>query len=349
MEVSDPHRSSMEEIASGPALWLWDYLRRSGARGFFLPLSGGSDSAAVASIVASMAKLIFLSIKDGNAETLATLRKIVKNKDFMPEEFQDIVNQIFVTSYLGTKNSSKETLDRANRIAEGIGATHFQVGIDEACDSIIGIFSKATGKTPQFTANGGTYGEDLALQNIQARIRMVVSYLMAQLVPWAKDSSGSAGYLLVLGTSNVAEGLRGYLTKYDCSAADVNPIGGICKGDIFSFLNYFAKENNLPVLAEVVQAKPTAELRPGEGQVDEDEMGMTYSELDEYGKMRLISKAGPLSMFENLMIKWSTRKSTETNESLTPREIAAKVKRFFKYYSINRHKMTVLTPSYHAE
>ena len=52
----------MEEIGFGPALWLWDYLRRSGARGFFLPLSGGSDSAAVASIVASMSKHVFISI-----------------------------------------------------------------------------------------------------------------------------------------------------------------------------------------------------------------------------------------------------------------------------------------------
>ena len=30
-----------EEIALGPACWLWDYLRRSGCSGFFLPLSGG--------------------------------------------------------------------------------------------------------------------------------------------------------------------------------------------------------------------------------------------------------------------------------------------------------------------
>ena len=52
----------MEEIASAPALWMWDYLRRSGARGLFLPLSGGADSAAVAAIVASMARLILASI-----------------------------------------------------------------------------------------------------------------------------------------------------------------------------------------------------------------------------------------------------------------------------------------------
>ena len=35
------YHSPEEEIALGPACWLWDYLRRSGASGFFLPLSGG--------------------------------------------------------------------------------------------------------------------------------------------------------------------------------------------------------------------------------------------------------------------------------------------------------------------
>ena len=34
--------SPEEEIALGPACWLWDYLRRSGCSGFFLPLSGGT-------------------------------------------------------------------------------------------------------------------------------------------------------------------------------------------------------------------------------------------------------------------------------------------------------------------
>lgn len=47
-----------EEIAMGPPLWLWDYLRRSGARGFFLPLSGGADSASVAGMIGSMSKMV---------------------------------------------------------------------------------------------------------------------------------------------------------------------------------------------------------------------------------------------------------------------------------------------------
>ena len=62
----DPLSGAMEEIAHGPALWMWDYLRRSGGRGFFIPLSGGADSANCAALVSSMAKLILESIQNGN-------------------------------------------------------------------------------------------------------------------------------------------------------------------------------------------------------------------------------------------------------------------------------------------
>eukprot|EP00955_Chlamydomonas_euryale_P055789 356218-Chlamydomonas_euryale.AAC.2 len=55
---------------------------------------------------------------------------------------------------------------------------------------------------------------------------MVVAFLLAQLTPWAR---GRSGFLLVLGSANVDECLRGYMTKYDCSSADINPIGGISK------------------------------------------------------------------------------------------------------------------------
>eukprot|EP00438_Fugacium_kawagutii_P004222 Skav215954 [mRNA] locus=scaffold226:854337:857650:+ [translate_table: standard] len=106
--------------------------------------------------------------------------------------------------------------------------------------------------------------EDIALQNIQARSRclaeaqgMVMAYFMAQLMPWATDQAmqGDAGpgwgSLLVLGwatsSANVDEALRGYYTKYDCSAADVNPIGG--------------------ELERVANAVPTAELRPDKAMV----------------------------------------------------------------------------------
>ena len=179
---------------------------------------------------------------------------------------------------------------------------------------------------------------------------MVISYLMAQLVPWTRDQKG---FLLVLGAGNIDEGLRGYMTKYDCSSADINPIGGINKSDLNAFLRFFADRVNISAFTDVATAKPTAELRPLEEgaitQLDEDEMGMTYKELDEYGSLRQIDRAGPFSMFTSLLEKWHSRKDPKTGLPMTPEAISTKVKHFFKHYSINRHKMTVLTPSYHAE
>ena len=46
-------------------------------------------------------------------------------------------------------------------------------------------------------------------------------------------------------------------------------------------------------------------------------------------------------MYKRLLHEWRDRAS--------PAVIAEKVKRFFFFYSCNRHKMTTLTPSYHAE
>ena len=53
-------------VSAGPACWLWDYLRRSGASGYMLPLSGGADSSATAAIVGCMCQLITKAIDAGD-------------------------------------------------------------------------------------------------------------------------------------------------------------------------------------------------------------------------------------------------------------------------------------------
>jgi len=50
----------------GPACWLWDYLRRSGTSGYFVPLSGGIDSCATATIVFNMCRLVCQAAKEGS-------------------------------------------------------------------------------------------------------------------------------------------------------------------------------------------------------------------------------------------------------------------------------------------
>jgi hypothetical protein len=132
---------------------------------------------------------------------------------------------------------------------------------------------------------------------------MVLAFLLAQLAPWADGTPSS--YRLVLGAANVDEGLRGYLTKYDCSSADLNPIGSVSKADLALFLKWGATALDLPALADIGAAPPTAELEPTvEGgpppQTDEQDMGMTYAELGLFGRLRTIARCGPLSMFHAL-------------------------------------------------
>lgn len=336
------YHSPEEEIALGPACWLWDYLRRSGQGGFFLPLSGGVDSSSCSVIVYSMCTLVYKSISEGDSSVLEDLRKIVGDPKYIPQSARELCNQILVTCYMGTKNSSEDTCSQSKDLSSQIGSYHLKIKIDIIIDAILTVFTLVTGITPKFRVHGGSTRENLALQNIQARIRMVMAYFFAQLVLWTRNRSGG---LLVLGSGNVDEGLAGYLTKYDCSSADINPIGSVSKRDLKNFLKYAIFQFNLPALGEILNAPPTAELEPLKqgkvAQTDEEDMGMTYDELSVYGRLRKPGGCGPYSMFCKLVNTWYN--------ILQPEDIADKVKHFFRRYSINRHKMTVLTPSYHAE
>ena len=329
-----------EEIAYGPACWLWDYLRRSGSSGYFVPISGGADSSSTIALVGSMCQLVVESISRGNQQTLADIRKVLADETYMPSSAHKLANRILHTCYMASENSSKDTKDRAQAISEQIGNFHLNANIDGIVNAFLSLFVRLTGKQPQFKVNGGSLSENLALQNIQARTRMVLAYLLAQLLPWVR---GYKGGLLVLGSANVDESLRGYVTKYDCSSADINPIGGISKRDLRQFLRWAANHLGYPALIDVVNAPPTAELEPiteNYNQKDEIDMGMTYDELGKFGILRKVHRCGPVRMFEKLVYEW---------DHLSPAIVAEKVKRFFFYYSVNRHKMTTMTPSYHAE
>ncbi|XP_014651299.1 PREDICTED: glutamine-dependent NAD(+) synthetase isoform X2 [Ceratotherium simum simum] len=398
LPLSDPvewkYHSPAEEISLGPACWLWDFLRRSRQAGFFLPLSGGVDSAATACLVYSMCRQVCEAVKNGNQEVLADVRAIVNQTSYTPQDPRELCGRVLTTCYMASENSSRETCDRAKELAQQVGSHHIGLNIDPAVKAVMGIFSLVTGKRPLFAVQGGSSRENLALQNVQARIRMVVAYLFAQLSLWSR---GTQGGLLVLGSANVDESLLGYLTKYDCSSADINPIGGISKSDLRTFVQFCVERFQLSALQSILAAPATAELEPlANGQVSQtdesvlgketsalllalcgrlpspgspvpvpkrscklsssadslslhevsvfpaqEDMGMTYAELSVYGRLRKMAKTGPYSMFCRLLNMWG--------DTWTPRQVADKVKRFFSKYSLNRHKMTTLTPAYHAE
>lgn len=329
-----------EEIALGPACWLWDYLRRSKAAGFLVPLSGGIDSCATATIVYSMCRLVVSEIAQGNQAVIEDAKRL-SGVDPAGLSAEQLCNKTFTTVFMGMEQqSSKETRTRARDLAAAIGAYHIDTNIDPMVQSLHSVVSGILNFEPRFKVHGGSQAENLALQNFQSRSRMVLAYALGQLIP---TSRGGSGGLLILGSANVDECLRGYLTKYDCSSADINPIGGISKTDLKRFIKWAEVNFKLPILHEFLDAVPTAELEPITEtyvQSDEADMGFTYDELSTLGRLRKTFKLGTVGLFERLVGEWT---------HMTPRDVYHKVRDFMYYYAINRHKMTTMTPGLYLE
>ncbi|KAF8866592.1 putative glutamine dependent NAD+ synthetase [Acephala macrosclerotiorum] len=349
------YHSPEEEIALATGAYMWDYLRRSTISGYLVPLSGGIDSCATATMVYSMCRMVIQAIEAGNKQVIEDTKRLAKyTEGKLPKTPQELCNQIFHTVYMGmSKQSSKETRGRARELSEAIGSYHVNLDIDEVYNAQRNLIVTTLNFEPKFKVEGGSNTENLMLQNIQARSRMVTAYQYAQILPLARNRPGG-GSLLVLGSANVGESLRGYLTKYDCSSADINPIGSIDKSDLKRFIAWAETNFSLPCLNSFLTAVPTAELEPITSsyvQSDEADMGMTYDELTTFGRLRKVNKLGPFGMFQKLVHEWGgDREEREGDDGprYSPKLIAEKVKRFFHFYAVNRHKMTTLTPSLHC-
>lgn len=105
-------------------------------------------------------------------------------------------------------------------------------------------------------------GNKMSLANIKPRLRMITLYYFANNLDY-----------LVVGTGNKSEIMVGYFTKHGDGGADIFPLGGLLKTQVRQLAEY------LKVPREIVERVPTAGLWAG--QTDEQEMGISYAELDE--------------------------------------------------------------------
>jgi NAD+ synthase len=103
--------------------------------------------------------------------------------------------------------------------------------------------------------------KDLAVVNLKPRLRMASLYYYA----------GKMNYLVV-GTGNKSELEMGYFTKYGDGGVDLLPLGNLLKSEVRAL----AVELKIP--QAIIDKAPSAGL--WEGQTDEQEMGITYAELD---------------------------------------------------------------------
>jgi len=103
----------------------------------------------------------------------------------------------------------------------------------------------------------------MAKANIKPRLRMITLYYYAAINNY-----------LVIGSENKSELTVGYFTKYGDGGADLWPIANLVKSQVKELASY------LDIPRKIIEKAPSAGL--WSGQTDEQEMGITYEELDQY-------------------------------------------------------------------
>lgn len=309
------NKEKNEELAQAVSLALYDYLRKSKAKGFVLSLSGGADSSLCAVLVAEMVKRASAEI--GWKDFCASLGLDEKE---INGSWQRAVNKLLTCAYQGTRNSSKTTLEAARNLAESIGAEFHAWTIDEEVTSYTAKIEKATGRKLSWET------DDIALQNIQARTRSPIIWMLANIKR-----------AVLLTTSNRSEGDVGYATMDGDTSGSLAPIAGLSKPFILQWLRWAEKALTHTGLHALNNLQPTAELRPQErNQTDEADL-MPYAVLEKIERHAILDRKSPLQVYEAM------------KDHHDAGQLKAYIKKFFRLWSANQWKRERLAPSFHLD
>jgi len=316
-------RTKEEELTRALTLALFDYLRKSGARGFVVSLSGGADSALVASLVAMAARRALAELGPSalaerlpflDAEALATPAALVA--------------RWLTTVYQATENSSETTRAAARDVAHALGARHLELDVEELVRGYRGRIESALARQLDWEH------DDLALQNIQARARAPSVWLIA-----------NVERKLLLSTSNRSEAAVGYATMDGDTAGGLSPIAGVDKNFVRTYLRWLEHEGPLglgplPALKAVNEQAPTAELRPAaQAQTDEGDL-MPYDVLDAIERAAIRDKRSPREILGTLGADFPAYDRAT---------LAVWVRRFFRLFAQNQWKRERYAPSFHVD
>jgi NAD+ synthase (glutamine-hydrolysing) len=306
------------EFVQATSLGLFDYLRKSKSNGFVLSLSGGADSSTIAVLVAEMVRRGIEEL--GLEEFVKKLGLSFTPKTGNPE--RELMGRLLTTAYQGTKNSSADTYQSAKSLAESLGAVFHYWTIDEEVHSYTAKIETAIGRKLTWEQ------DDITLQNIQARTRSPIIWMLANL-----------NNALLLSTSNRSEGDVGYTTMDGDTSGSISPIAAVDKHFILHWLHWAEKNLDRPGLSYVNSLTPTAELRPSERtQTDEKDL-MPYAVIVEIERLAIRDKRSPVDIFLLL------------NDELGLDQTVLKdyIKKFFRLWSRNQWKRERLAPSFHLD
>ncbi|MGA2232242.1 MAG: NAD(+) synthase [Tepidisphaeraceae bacterium] len=323
---SGPHRKE-EEFVRAEALGLFDYLRKSRSRGFVVSLSGGADSAAVACLCSIMIRLALREL--GSDELTARLSDVkAPPRSSQNDGGRDWTGALLTCVYQATRNSSAVTESAAREVANAIGAEFLNLNVDPILEAYWRMMESALGRPLTWNQ------DDIALQNIQARVRSPGVWMLANI-----------RNALLLSTSNRSEAAVGYATMDGDTSGGLAPIAGIDKAFLRQWLRWLEIKGPeglgpTPALAAVNRQQPAAELRPESNhQTDEDDL-MAYDVLDFIERAAIRDKLSPAEVMETLAPAFTTH---------SRKKLAWWVLKFFRLWSRNQWKRERYAPSFHLD
>ncbi len=313
-----------EEFSRAVPLALFDYMRKSRSLGFVVSLSGGADSAAVSVLVRLMTEF---ALNELGAEKLRAKLAHVPGlaTAATPEEF---TAALLTTAYQASANSGKVTRAAAKTIAAAVGARHKEFNIAKQISAYTQMVEAGLGRALTWQT------DDIALQNIQARVRSPGIWMMANVLG-----------ALLLATSNRSEAAVGYATMDGDTSGGLSPIAGIDKAWLREWLRWMEAKgpqglHPFPALKAINVQAPTAELRPQENhQTDEADL-MPYSLLDAIERATIRDKHAPLEVWQLMCLQFPQYEK---------RQLGAWVERFFTLWCRNQWKRERFAPSFHLD
>lgn len=312
-----------EEFARAIALGLFDYLRKSRSMGYTVSLSGGADSSAVCCLVGLMVEFVVGEL--GLTEFKKRLDYISELKALTSD--RQIIGKLLTCAYQATANSSSETRQAAQRVAEALGAKFFEFDIEQIVEGYTNMVSEAIGRKLSFET------DDLALQNIQARTRNPGVWLLANIYN-----------SILLCTSNRSEGAVGYCTMDGDTSGGLAPLAGVDKAFVRRWLRWLQSvgpsgTGALPELEAVTGQAPRPELRPAEYEQTAEKDLMPYEILDAIEDASIEGNLSPLECFRLLNARFP---------DLAPRQLAQWIEKFYNRWSRNQWKRERLPAALHV-
>ena len=146
-------------------------------------------------------------------------------------------------------------IDVSYAVCKYLGIKYYEINIGSTCYKLAAQISKA------MSINTDNY--PVYYSNTPARIRMTILYGVAAIL----------GDSRVVNTCNRSEDYVGYSTKFGDSAGDFSPLSNLTVREV-KFLG-----RQLGVPAEFIEKAPEDGLS---GKTDEDNLGFSYSTLDDY-------------------------------------------------------------------